>query len=226
MIRIIPIKDLALFILGLAMLAAIAVFYEGVPQNEILPSLRRWYQYSSMIIGATFLILNIQFVWDFLWKYILAPAGYFPYINGKYSVEISHNWPIISETVEYANREEKIPDQPIGLGKTILEAEIKIGFIRTKLEIKPVVADSGVIKKSRAISLQLLAPCDELPHRLMYIYKQDNKGDRVTKTDTNNFYGAAVLEIEDSDRFDGDYWSNRSWQRGLNTAGTIAYRRQ
>ena len=43
-------------------------------------------------------------------------------------------------------------------------------------------------------------------------------------TDDRMFEGAAKLEVvfdADDTELKGTYWTNRAWQRGLNTAGTM-----
>ena len=57
---------------------------------------------------------------------------------------------------------------------------------------------------------------------LSYIYKADTP--TPVETDSGSHYGSATLRFvpkgEGGPKFDGWYWTNRNWEKGLNTAGT------
>lgn len=63
-----------------------------------------------------------------------------------------------------------------------------------------------------------------------YTVEQTNKRDntqRLAVTDQPKFHGPAVLTVnEDVTELQGQYWQNRSLDRGLNAVGLIVLRRR
>lgn len=200
--------------------------FEYLTAIELLFSWLRW---ASGGVGLVLLIFCIPIVWNCFWKFILAPLGVFPYINGYYDVIINHNWPVINKLLENSKSKKSIDplhpdyDRP-ELMSMELDAIIKIGIVSARIDIRPKPNDpSAVIDWSRAISINLLAPCDGLPHRLTYVYSQESNPNNIANSDTDSFYGSALLKIFEANNFSGLYWSNRTWQLGLNTAGIIKF---
>jgi hypothetical protein len=59
-------------------------------------------------------------------------------------------------------------------------------------------------------------------HRPAYLFRQLNP--KPEATDERELQGAAWLETErDGCLMKGRYWMNRSWHRGLNTAGLVTF---
>ena len=75
-----------------------------------------------------------------------------------------------------------------------------------------------------ALAVELLPEDSEHPKRIAWVFRQENA--TVAQTDERNFLGAAVLRLaNNADILEGEYWNNRSWHRGLNTAGKITLHR-
>jgi len=66
-------------------------------------------------------------------------------------------------------------------------------------------------------------------HRNVIHYVFDAVVDAPEPSDVDRFYGAARLEILGDGKgmtLQGAYWTDRNWQTGQNTAGTLKLRRK
>lgn len=149
----------------------------------------------------------------------------YPYINGRYELDMSSNWEIIDHITKKNESKDDCSLDISSPKRTSLICDIDIGLFRYKLRISPSDENGNVIRWSRAISINLIWPCDGLPHRLSYIYRQDNQPNEIKKTDVEGFYGAALIDVFSENDMRGLYWTNRNWYRGLNTAGEIVFRK-
>jgi hypothetical protein len=83
----------------------------------------------------------------------------------------------------------------------------------------------SILKKSNSLAVELLRGSDTEGKRLIVTFKQQNSLPRVP-TDEQEFLGTALFMVsEDGLLLEGAYWNNRTWDRGLNTAGVIRMRR-
>lgn len=108
-------------------------------------------------------------------------------------------------------------------------AELKSVAAKVKLEvrlfwIKMTLLSENEYSSSTTLFVRI---CRSDGHpRLIYTYLNRTKVPQ--QSDEQSHYGSAILDIigERADtRLEGPYWTNRNWQRGQNTAGTIELRR-
>ena len=179
------------------------------------------------ISGSAFVLLLLSFppIWKFCW-FVCAKLGLmYPYINGRFEIDMSSNWDVIDHITAKDQSRDDCTIEITEPKKTKLICDIDIGLFRYKLRISPSDDAGNVIRWSRAISIDLIWPCDGLPHRLSYLYKQENQPNEIRRTDVESFYGAGIINVFSELDMRGLYWTNRNWYRGLNTAGEIVFRR-
>lgn len=225
MYQIIPIR---LLILGASWLAISAVILLG--RGESLPSLLYHAILGSDVI---LLLLTWQPIWLWLWRTIPGLTAWFPDLNGEYDVEIRHNWPVQKKLLAAAKGGR--PFDPFGAGQLPdlemirLRAKIDAGFYSVSVKMAPHPDEpQPVIESSRTLATALERKHENQPHRLVYVFEQKNRPDQHRVTDETVFQGAAVLNIEskDANEFSGEYWTNRSWRFGVNSAGAIRFKRR
>lgn len=146
------------------------------------------------ISGATLvsLVLSIPPVWRCVWRLLARFGLMYPYINGRYELDMSSNWEIIDHITKKNESKDDCSLDISSPKRTSLICDIDIGLFRYKLRISPSDENGNVIRWSRAISINLIWPCDGLPHRLSYIYRQDNQPNEIKKTDVEGFYGSCT----------------------------------
>lgn len=141
----------------------------------------------------------------------------FPNIDGEYTVEISSNWSIIE--ARSAGRE---PDMsPEGapvlfdrVGKATISARL------TRIDMTLGMDDRYLSSETVTCSIQKHR--GERKPVLFYIF--DSLVSKPKNTDSQRHLGAACLSIplERCPKvLEGNYWTDRNWHLGLNTAGHI-----
>jgi hypothetical protein len=192
-------------------------------------------RYIIFFVDSVFFLLTLKFVWTQLWRFVPYLNNWFPDLNGEYDVELRHNWPIQQKMLEAASGDEKfdprLADANIpSLGVTHLRGSIDLGFysVHIKMWSENPNEIGSVIDQSRTLATSLLRPCDGNPSRIVYVYQQKNRRERQQVTDDSTFEGAAVIDVPKGKvtTLRGEYWTNRSWQQGLSTAGTITFKKR
>jgi hypothetical protein len=156
----------------------------------------------------------------------------FPLLRGEWEFTIESNWPIIERLKDSAKSRSKSFDV---LGQQTKMPEPSIFTFRAKIhqtwfstQVEFVGNDGSVLESSRTLSVELLAKSETEPQQVSWVYRQWNKqgsGRKPNLTDEANFLGAALMRVTDDGELRGNYWTNRSWNLGLNAAGTIVGRR-
>lgn len=183
---------------------------------------------AALIVVALFAIFTFGPVWRRIWRTrIIGPYLsnlIFPDLNGKWTVHLKSNWPVLKAVQEAASNSEfdrvnNQTDQNVPeLTEITLRCKIKQNWISVKVEFQP--NEEGPLIQSRTISTKLLPADEENPKRLVWVYRQENAD--IESTDEQMFLGAAMVHItDDNDVIQGSFWTNRAWQKGLNTAGRI-----
>ncbi|MFG1420900.1 Cap15 family cyclic dinucleotide receptor domain-containing protein [Roseixanthobacter liquoris] len=140
---------------------------------------------------------------------------WFPPIEGEWAAALESNWPAIDTRSQPAQSEVLLA--PVHASVTIIA---RLFFIRMNLA----AADRYSTSKT------IFVHAERDPHdgsiSLHYVYRNTTLDPRPT--DSAFHLGAGCLTIEGKDDdiwFEGVYWTNRNWRRGLNTAGKITLRR-
>ena len=140
-----------------------------------------------------------------------------PNIDDEYAVEISSNWSIIE--ARSAGREPDIsPDGEPALFNRVGKAKISARL--TRIDMTLTMTDKYLSSETVTCSMQRRQ--GERKPVLFYVY--DSNVSRPKSTDSQRHFGAARLSIP-LERYpkvlEGNYWTDRNWHQGLNTAGHI-----
>lgn len=145
----------------------------------------------------------------------------FPNIEAEYEVEISSNWSVITARNE-GQEPEVSPHGDVDLFKRVGTAKITARLSRIDMSLK---MDDGYLT-SETVTCSLRRDRGERKPVLFYIY--DSHVPVPKTTDSQRHLGAASLSIPLGARpteLAGNYWTDRNWHLGLNTAGRIRLRR-
>lgn len=145
----------------------------------------------------------------------------FPNIDGEYEVEISSNWSVIKARNE--GREPDVsPDGDVALFNRMGRATITARLTRIDMSLR---MDDGYLT-SETVTCSLRREKGERRPVLFYVY--DSHISAPKNTDSQRHLGAARVIIPLDRRpmvLEGNYWTDRNWHLGLNTAGRIRLRR-
>tara|TARA_R110000787_G_scaffold42334_3_gene104116 strand:- start:580 stop:1242 length:663 start_codon:yes stop_codon:yes gene_type:complete len=145
----------------------------------------------------------------------------FPNIDGEYEVEISSNWSVIKARNE--GREPEVSsDGDVALFNRVGKATIMARLTRIDMSL---TMDDGYLT-SETVTCSLRRDRGERRPVLFYIYESHVSAPK--NTDSDRHLGAARVTIPLERRpkvLEGNYWTDRNWHLGLNTAGRIRLRR-
>jgi len=195
---------------------------------------------TSRILVIIIWVLIALFVvapgWRMLWQIPLLGNWLnnriFPDLQGKWTVSLQSNWPIVAKTRDAA-KSKKLCFDPLKEGEGIpdfseskFEVQVKQSWFRTDVEFMP-NKDTPLLT-SETLSVEFFKN-EKGKKSVLWIFKQTNKeanGMKLAHTDEKSFYGAAKLDLDDdATTMTGHYWQNRSWRSGLNAAGLIVLQR-
>lgn len=139
-----------------------------------------------------------------------------PKISGFWEGELRSNWAEVS--ARSIAGEQAMPTALVPVN-----AYINASLFHAVMELE---SANGRYSRSQTIALRVARDPETDLVQLRYLYK--NSTPAPLKTDEQVHYGAALLNFSDRNgvqELEGFYWTNRNWQKGLNTAGTIRLRR-
>lgn len=171
-------------------------------------------------------------VWRFFWKRIpILEKWAFPDLNGFWDVELKTNWSR-QEQLMFAAKSKRSSfdilacdeDDLTALGSMHLRAEIYQNWLFIKIRIWNPAKDSPIKESKTSAVIPAKSGTMKAPS-LCYFYDQTNETENLK--DDVLFEGAACLEYNFETRcMSGTYWTARTWQRAVNTAGRIYYTRR
>lgn len=187
----------------------------------------------ATLVCGLFLLFSFKAVWTKIWSFSwiggLLSKTIYPDLNGEWEFTIKTNWPILNElqsTTEIGNANKlknSSREQPTKLQEKKFRADIDQSWLSTKVKFKK--HNHSELNNSRTISAELLKGNDGDEKRIAWIFEQENKLPSAD-TDVQGFLGSALLTLgSDYKTMEGLYWTNRNWERGLNTAGLIYARK-
>lgn len=145
------------------------------------------------------------------WKWVqrLFP-NILPHLDGKWRAKLTSNWPTIAAA----------HGLPGGSGAaTLADVKITVRLFTVRVEL---LSDTKY-SESETEAVRVLKNLEHGDVRLHYIYRNDTP--EAKETDSGFHRGAASLRLKRPDGalpyLDGHYWTNRNWEKGLNTAGRI-----
>jgi hypothetical protein len=186
----------------------------------------------AVTIGwAVISLFALNPIWQFIWRRFPKLADWiYPDLNGMWDVEMRSNWSIQLQLAEGAAGRgnpidvQQCPECDLADLMLIgLKAEIKQTWFKIEIKIWNPMDDTP-IKRSDVISADPFGADGLKSSGLFYFFKQQNQ--TANLADDTEFYGAARVEFDrEEDSLQGLFWTARMWDRGLNTAGQITYRR-
>ena len=136
-----------------------------------------------------------------------------PDISGDWRATVNSNWPVIA----------KFADLDPGAG-TPVYADIKV--VARLLRVKIKFQSDNKYSRSKSVSVSVSRDEDNGDVRIYYTYENTTE-DPVT-SDCSHHFGSAYVDVTGCGpemTLHGLYWTNRKWNAGLNTAGTIGWAR-
>lgn len=226
MYRMLPKKfivfAIAWLVIGLCMVVISYGELLGVPIGLTSIPLMVWVMLHLLLLNP---------VWRWVWAKIpWLSVHFFPDLNGKWKVELHSNWPRQLQLLEAAQSKEKEFDmrncgetELAELSTLELEADIRQSWWKIEMSLYNPVSVTP-IRQSNTISIIPFAQNGLQKSGILYIFKQENMTDNVS--DSNEFYGAARLEYDfGKDELSGLVWTARMWQRAMNTASKVTFKR-
>ena len=141
----------------------------------------------------------------------------FPNIDGVYEVEISSNWSIIKAREE--GREPTVsPEGDVALFRRVGTARISCRLTRIDMSLS--MEDNYLTSEAVTCSVRR----DQGARKPVLFYVYDSHVSTPKSTDSQRHFGAARVSIplqRCPKILEGNYWTDRNWHRGLNTAGHI-----
>lgn len=141
----------------------------------------------------------------------------FPNIDGEYEVEISSNWSIIKARDDGQEPESSLENKPLLLKRV---GKARISARLTQIDMTLAMDDEYL--SSETITCSVRRHQGERKPILLYMY--DSHVPKPKITDSQRHLGAAHLSIpleRCPEVLEGNYWTDRNWHVGLNTAGHI-----
>ena len=184
----------------------------------LVPSMPFFSQVSVSVIAVSALVVVVGQTPVFPW--ICGLPGVwrlFPNIDAEYAVELSSNWSIIE--ARNAGRQPDISPE----GAPVLFNRVG----KAKISARLAQIDMTLVMDDKYLSSETLT-CSLQRHRgerkpvLFYVY--DSHVATPKCTDSQRHLGAARLSIplERCPKvLEGNYWTDRNWHKGLNSAGHI-----
>ncbi len=201
---------------GIAVLTMLAELVLGRPVPTGAPLL--WWFWTSLGSGATMgalILFGLGSTGLFPKLCRLRPlCGVFPDLDGTWRGTLESSWPRVSARLENASAQSSAQ-----LVSATLTVKARLLSIHLSLDTDSRYSDSetilvGVSKNGGDV------PC------LTYVFR--NRTPNPLPTDSGIHHGAARLELRHEDgvpTLRGAYWTDRNWEKGLNTAGAGVFRK-
>ena len=201
---------------GIAVVAAAVTMFTTGPAADMGPLL--WQMWTSIGTGVTLgalLLFGVGSTGLFPRLCRMRPLnGRLPDLDGMWQGALVSNWPLVSARMQEAPAGPAAQPVP-----ATLRVKARLLTVHLSLETDNRYSDSetvlvGVSKSGGDV------PC------LAYLYL--NRTPSPLPTDTGTHHGAARLELRNEDgvpTLRGTYWTDRNWEKGLNTAGTAVFQK-
>lgn len=141
--------------------------------------------------------------------------SYFPPIDGKWQVALQSNWNVLQQLVGEAK------------GEALFSKEGKVTITSRLFSVRMTFQSNDKYSKSTTTIVGVRRDPEYGTIELNYCYHNVTRNPEAT--DSGCHYGAARVEVHDENglvSLEGEYWTNRNWNKGLNTAGLITFERQ
>lgn len=144
-----------------------------------------------------------------------------PNLNGTYELKTSSNWSIQQAMLAALKGDAPQSATYQELFQVAGTLRIKMGLLRLRVKYTP--AQVGTSRsRSDVVAASIRLDEQTATWELHYVYRSF-VSEPNRDTDSQVYFGAARFEIPRSgrppDTLNGSYWTNRSWEKGINTAG-------
>jgi len=180
---------------------------------------------SIVSVSVSVLSIALLFImqWFFSWFCRLRVVWrVFPDIAGEYDAEFSSNYPMVQAMADGEPLTDELMDK-----NQRLSVVGTVSIHTTLTRISMVFKAKNAYSESEVVSCSLERGQGNAPHRLYYVFRQTVADPKPT--DSSSFLGAACLKVPRERRptvLEGEYWTNREWTKGLNTAGLVRLTRR
>lgn len=205
-------KILTSFALVAALLAlALAQIRSPIQIGEIW----RLGSFAVSLTGALMLALGQTPLFPLLCR-LPVVRSVFPPIDGEWIGRLNSNFPQIAKAFRLTSN----------TGPVVAKFTIKARLFNVRISSVSVSPRPGYMRSdTTAFRISKSAHTD----RIVVHYVYDAFVGEPDQSDVDSFYGAARLVLLDEGSelsLEGTYWTDRNWQKGYNTAGSIKLTRQ
>ncbi|WP_039011214.1 hypothetical protein [Pseudomonas brassicacearum] len=183
---------------------------------EVFSGFSAFWSVAKVAVGvSTIVLLGVGQTPMFPWICKLPfLRNFFPPIDGDWLVTIRSNWNVVRQ----------LSGQPTGAA--LFEKQGKVTITSRLFGIRMKFQSDDKYSKSSTTIVGVRRDPEHGTIELNYSYLNVTRNPEVT--DSGCHLGSARLEVHDGDggvTLDGEYWTNRNWNKGLNTAGMIFFER-
>ncbi|WP_057429070.1 hypothetical protein [Pseudomonas syringae group genomosp. 3] len=174
-----------------------------------------WRVASTSVTVALVFVLSLGQTPAFSWI-CMAPLirKFFPPIDGDWQVTIRSNWNQVGQLVG------------LPVVETLFSKQGRVTITSRLFSVRMKFESDDKYSKSSSTVVGVRRDPEHGTIELNYSYHNVTRNPEVT--DSGSHYGSARVEIHDNREgltLDGEYWTNRNWNKGLNTAGLISFER-
>jgi len=231
MIQLLSPRAFVRLVASVFLIAALIIFPFAFPSgNPTWHGLPRFLSFSTTLAFLMLAIAGHHRVIDWLWRFFPLLNHLAPNLNGRYRLSTSSNWALKKAMSEGDSAAKADLIEKGGLDRVVpYEGVLRIqhGLFTLRICYEP--ADSSASRsESTVLCSALRQNADSGDFELFYVFRA--RVPQPLSTDEQAYFGAAELIVKcDKNRvrqLRGSYWTNRSWRKGLNTAGiALAERR-
>lgn len=144
-----------------------------------------------------------------------------PNLDGKWVGTVNSNWPLVLQRSSVAQS-----SSDSGLGQRTAPTNVTVIIQARLLSVTMTLEADTHYSDSETLLVGVTKRPSSGMVQVRYIYQ--NRTRSPEPRDSGSHFGAAILDLEQRENemvLTGPYWTNRNWQNGLNTAGTVTFRR-
>lgn len=179
---------------------------------------------SSFYCGLAILVLGETPIFRWVWKCACVQKFFFPYIHGEWVGTIESNWPLIDALRTAAEGKGKLKKDYDTDDSGLETKKVTLKIHATLLTLKAEFDTEDKYNESVTVACLPVRKGDMDKPSLYYVFRAKNRNQRK-KTDTNQFHGALngvyKTELDGTPYLEGIYWTDRTWDKGKNTAGIL-----
>ncbi|MBD8577554.1 hypothetical protein IFU04_25285 [Pseudomonas syringae] len=185
--------------------------------GEVFSGLTEFWRVASASVSvATMLVLGMgqTALFPKICKFPIV-RKFFPPIDGDWQVTIQSNWSQVGQLVG------------LPVSESLFSKQGKITITSRLFSVQMKFQGDDNYSKSSTTVVGVRRDPEHGTIELNYSYHNVTRNPEAT--DSGCHYGSARIEVHDDAKgltLEGEYWTNRNWNKGLNTAGLILFERK